>query len=150
MLLSYKNTSSFKRPLHPVIPSQPLVISFPLFPTTVCHYRQLFICASLFSPPHVKWGMWFCMSPLLLLRWVFVWGCYQAAVYEGQGLHGSLCFTCLCWRCRGASITRQLLQELSYKGWMQKECRKWSHWEKKESVANIEQKGFLCTLVVNI
>lgn len=36
--------------------------------------------------------------------------CYQAAVYGGLGLHGSLCFAstvlwlCLCWRCRGASI----------------------------------------------
>lgn len=52
--------------------------------------------------------------------------CYQAAVYDGQGLHGSLCFTWTVFDCVSAGgvvgpvslslfSLLQLLQELSYK-----------------------------------
>lgn len=52
--------------------------------------------------------------------------CYQAAVYDGQGLHGSLCFTWTVLDCVSAGGVvgpvshslfplQQLLQELSYK-----------------------------------
>lgn len=59
----------------------------------LCHYCHQVVCYSLFSPPHEMWGMWFCMSQVLLLCWVCVWAVIRLRIMMDRELHGSLCFT---------------------------------------------------------
>lgn len=66
------------------------------------------------------------MSPVSLAALGVCLSCYQAAVYDGQGLHGSLCFTWTVFDCVSAGGVvgpvshslfplQQLLQDLCYK-----------------------------------
>lgn len=111
MLLSYTNTSPS---LCYVLYTLSFLLSLQWFcyplPLLLCHYCQQFICASLFFS--LSWEVMGCGSacPRFSAALGVCLFCYQAAVYDGLGLHGSLCFAstvlwlCLCWRCRGASI----------------------------------------------
>lgn len=73
MLLSYTNASFISlmssAPCHSYSASSNFSPTLPLL-------SAIHLCFFVFfppPPPHEKWGTWFCMSPVLLLRWVCVW-----------------------------------------------------------------------------
>lgn len=132
MLLSYTNASFISlmssAPCHSYSASSNFSPTLPLL-------SAIHLCFFVFSPPTPSWEVRDVVlhvpgSPAALGVCL---SCYQAAVYDGQGLHGSLCFTWTVLVSAGGVVgpvsqfpLQQLLQELSYEADMRKSINTWS------------------------